>query len=246
MDGVSWLVKFAEDDEFDAPLVEHATAELARQCGIVAVRTRALPLATGHAVAVLRFDRAGASRLHAMSAFVALRAAGEALGYPEFAQLLRRLAPAEHIAAMQHELFRRMVFNILIDNTDDHEKNHALLRRPDGRWVLAPAFDVLPTAQGLGYQQMRVGERGAESSLENALGACAHFGLRQPAARALIVEVCAHVARWKDRFAAAGVGESELDFLGRFIDRDALRLQREAFSKPPPPAAPRKTPPPPT
>lgn len=245
MDGASWLVKFAEDDEFDAPLVEHATAELARACGIVCVRTRALPLASGHAVAVLRFDRAGAMRLHAISAFVALRAAGEALGYPEFAQLLRRLAPAEHIAAMQHELFRRMVFNILIDNTDDHEKNHALLRRPDGRWVLAPAFDVLPTAQGLGYQQMRVGERGAESSLENALGACAHFGLKQPAARALIAQVCAGVARWKDAFAATGVSAADIDHLARFVDRDALRTQREAFQATtlPSPAARRTIPP---
>lgn len=58
-----------------------------------------------------------------------------------------------------------MVFNILIDNTDDHEKNHAFLRQADGSYVLAPAFDVLPTAQGLGYQLMRVGAMGNESSV---------------------------------------------------------------------------------
>lgn len=56
-----------------------------------------------------------------------------------------------------HELFRRMVFNILIDNTDDHEKNHALLMTATGEYELSPAFDVLPSGQALGYQQMRVG-----------------------------------------------------------------------------------------
>lgn len=51
-----------------------------------------------------------------------------------------------------HELFRRLVFNILIDNTDDHEKNHVLLVGQAQQYVLAPAFDVLPMAHSLGYQ----------------------------------------------------------------------------------------------
>lgn len=242
MDGQRWLVKFSEDDAFDAPLVEHATMQLARRCGIDAVRTRPLKLPSGHAVAVQRFDRNGTARIHAVSALVALRAAGEALGYPELAQLLRRLAPADRIAPMQQELFRRMVFNVLVDNTDDHEKNHALLRRPDGHHVLAPAFDVLPTAQGLGYQQMRVGERGAESTLDNAMTACAQFGLKPAAARALIAEVCAGVEQWRACFAREGVRADELDYLARFIDREALRTQRREFMRSPP--APRRTRPP--
>ena len=86
------------------------------------------------------------ARLHAVSAHVALRAAGEELGYPQLAQLLRRVAPAGEIRSQQEQLFRRMVFNILIDNTDDHEKNHALLRQADGHYLLSPAFDVVPSA----------------------------------------------------------------------------------------------------
>ena len=61
-----------------------------------------------------------------------------------------------------------MVFNILIDNTDDHEKNHALLA--EGRhYALAPAYDVLPAGQALGYQQFRVGAQGLDASMDNAL-----------------------------------------------------------------------------
>lgn len=122
MDGEQWLVKFSEGEEIDTPLVEHATMDLARSCGIEVAATRALPVGFGHAVAVRRFDRDGQSRRHAVSAQVALRAAGEAFGYPQLAQLLRRVAPAGEIRNQQAQLFRRMVFNILMDNTDDHEK----------------------------------------------------------------------------------------------------------------------------
>ncbi|MGS0759314.1 HipA domain-containing protein, partial [Roseateles sp. GG27B] len=63
------------------------------------------------------------------SAHVVLRAAGEMMGYPELAQLLRRRGATldRQNQAQMRELFCRMVFNILIDNTDDHEKNHVLL-----------------------------------------------------------------------------------------------------------------------
>lgn len=223
MDGKSWLVKFNDDDEIDAPLIEHATMSLAHQAGMDVAVTRPLSLAKGHAVAIERFDRQGPVRLHAMSAHVALRAAGEALGYPEFAQLLRRLLPAADIAPAQAELFRRMVFNILIDNTDDHEKNHALLRSPEGRWSLAPAFDVLPTAQGLGYQQLRVGQAGAQSTLANALSSAAQFGLRSVAAREIVRQVSAVVDGWVAHFQACGVRAADIDYLTRFIGREAVR-----------------------
>ncbi len=223
MDGQEWLVKFNEDDELDTPLIEHATMTLARRAGIDVAVTRALPLPQGHAVAIERFDRQGGARLHAMSAHVALRAAGEALGYPEFAQLLRRLLPAGDILAWQAQCFRRMVFNILIDNTDDHEKNHALLRSPEGRWSLAPAFDVLPTAQGLGYQQLRVGETGTESTLANAMSSAAQFGLKPAAAREVVRELCAVVEGWATHFRACGVREADIEYLARFVYREAVR-----------------------
>jgi len=234
MEGRAWLLKFNEEVEGDMGLTEHAAMRLAAACGIEVATTRALPLiaaVTGkpapHALAIERFDRQGSLRLQAMSAHVALRAAGDALGYPEFAQLLRRLLPAADIAAAQGQLFRRMVFNILIDNTDDHEKNHALLRQPDGRWQLAPAFDVLPTAQGLGYQQLRVGADGHVSTLANALSECAAFGLRLAAARTIVKEVSRTVQGWQDAFLLQGMSAVDVARLAPFIDREGLRAERE-------------------
>jgi serine/threonine-protein kinase HipA len=199
---------------------------LAGVCGVDIAPTRAQKLATGHAVAIRRFDRVGALRLHAMSANVALRAAGEELGYPQLSQLLRRVAPAGDIAQQQQQLFRRMVFNILIDNTDDHEKNHALLRQDDGSYRLAPAFDVVTSAQGLGYQAILVGNAGVESSLENALSQSRAFGMKVDEARDIAGEIARHVDGWKEHFRDTGVSERDLDVLAQYIDGDRLGAQR--------------------
>lgn len=230
--GEQWVVKFADGDAVDTPLVEHASMTLAAKAGIRAAPTRALALHDGHAVAVRRFDRAGGRRLHALTANVALKAAGDALGYPELAQLLRRrgvVAGGANVAQMQ-ELFRRMVFNILIDNTDDHEKNHVLLADDAQQLELSPAFDVLPSGQALGYQQMRVGEHEADSTIANALSMCVLFGLSAKEARTQVAQVAAVVAGWKKHFAACRVGARDIALLAEQIDRPFLRDQRDEFA----------------
>ncbi|MFN7663609.1 MAG: type II toxin-antitoxin system HipA family toxin [Inhella sp.] len=232
IEGEPWVLKFNELGEpLDTPLIEHASMTLAARAGIRVATTRPLPLARGHALAVKRFDRAGPTRVHALSANVALKAAGVGLGYPELAQLLRRRGPLQHNTAAQHmqELFRRMVFNILIDNTDDHEKNHVLLVRPDGSHELSPAFDVLPTAQALGYQQMRVGTQAGDSTLDNALSEARQFGLNAAQAQAQVHQVCEVVDGWRPHFAAAGVTPRDLDELASRIDRPFLLTQRRAY-----------------
>ena len=229
LDGTEWVIKFAEDDRPTEPLIEHATMRLAAKAGIHVAETRPIGLGRDVAVAVRRFDRAAGKRLHALSANVALRAAGVELSYPNLALLLRRRGATEVNRRQMHELFRRLVFNILIDNTDDHEKNHVLLVGPDQHYALAPAFDVLPCAQSLGYQAMEVGERGAESSIDNALSACAQYWLSPPAARDEARRVAEVVEGWRAHLRAEGVGEADLDELGRHIDRPFLREQRSAL-----------------
>ncbi len=226
IDGEPWIIKFSEGEDMDTPLVEHACMTLARACGIRTADTRAVPLGGRHAVAVRRFDRQGEMRLHAVSANVALRAAGEQLGYPQLALLLRRLAPANAIAEQQEELFRRMLFNIMMDNTDDHEKNHALVRQADGSYLLSPAFDIVPSAQGLGYQQMLVGDAASESTLDNALSQAMQFGLRPAPARNIASEMGRVVAGWKKHFRSLGVVRRDLDEIAQYIDSDRLRAQR--------------------
>ncbi len=229
LDGHPWVLKFNEAGEaLDTPLIEHATMTLAAQAQIRVPKTLALPLARGHAVAVQRFDREGSRRRHALSAHVALRAAGEGMGYPELAQLLRRKGVAQHSRhkADMQELYRRMVFNILIDNTDDHEKNHALLMTERGEYELAPAYDVLPSGQALGYQQMRVGAQGSESSLSNALSEAAQFGLTPDEAMRQQTLVATVVNGWAAHFKQAGVSAHDIALLSAQIDRPFLIDQR--------------------
>lgn len=230
IDGVPWVLKFAEEDRSAEPLVEHAGMTLAAQASIDVARTRAVPFGRGQAaVAVQRFDREdGGRRVHALSAHVALRAADAELSYPELAQLLRRRGPTEGDLNRRQmaELFRRMVFNILIDNTDDHEKNHVLLVRPDQQLVLSPAFDVLPAGNSLGYQSMVVGARGAESSIDNALSQARQFWLEPKAALAHAADVARVVDRWRAHFTHAGVPAELVEQLGAAIDRPFLREQR--------------------
>lgn len=234
IDDLQWVVKFADKgDDMDSPLAEHAAMTLAAAAGIDVCRTFPIPLAAGpsgkspgHAVAVLRFDRGQRRRVHALTADVALRAAGLENGYPELALLLRRRGDSDLISANGEEIFRRMVFNILIDNTDDHEKNHAVLAGDNELYRLAPAYDVLPTAQSLGYQSIKVGLYGSDPTIENALSEHRSFMLTLDQARAICREVATVVERWAVHFSAAGVVGQDLDLLSSHIDREALRRER--------------------
>lgn len=229
IDGEQWVVKFSDGDPADVPLIEHASMTLAFKAGICVANTMPIRTPYGHAVAIKRFDRTRDRRFHTISARVALKAAGETFGYPELALLLRRRGVGiDNLNVLQmHELFRRMVFNILIDNTDDHEKNHALLVNENQQYVLAPAYDVLPSGQALGFQQMRVGVDEADSTLVNALSMSSMFSLTKKEAAEEVDRVAQVVGSWKTHFSACGVVARDIDMLAEQIDRPFLRQQRK-------------------
>jgi serine/threonine-protein kinase HipA len=231
IDGEQWVVKFSDGEPTDTPLIEHASMTLAHKAKIRVAKTFPIRLTLGHAVAVQRFDRSRGARVHCLSAHVALRAAGERFGYPELAQLLRRrgVVARDLYVAQMRELFRRMVFNILIDNTDDHEKNHALLMRDSQQYQLSPAYDVLPSGQALGFQQMRVGEREADSTLDNALSQTSMFSLSRHDALKEIRAVVRTVDGWKQHFKTCGVTRGDIDSYAEQIDRPFLLGQRAQF-----------------
>jgi len=239
IDGEQWVIKFFNNEPVDAPLVEHATMTLAALAGITVAQTQVIALAGLHAVAIRRFDRDQGLRVHSISAGTAIRAATASgqeplMGYPELARILRRVGVAQD-NVNQHdarELFRRMVFNILMDNTDDHEKNHSLLvvsPFKNGRFKLAPAYDVLPTNSGQGYQEFVCGELGRDSTLENAMSECDAFGLQVSEAAAEVANVIQVVNTWKAHFAQMGVTQRDIDSLAQQIDGEYLLAQRSGF-----------------
>ena len=125
-----------------------------------------------------------------------------------------------------------MVFNILIDNTDDHEKNHSLLvvdPRANGRLRLAPAYDVLPTNSGQGFQEFICGAHGQESTLVNAMSQCDAFGLQPAQAAAQVAQVIRAVNTWRMHFESMGVSKRDLDSLAERLDGTELLSQRQTF-----------------
>jgi len=238
-DGESWIIEFFNNEPVDTPRIEHATMTLAGHAGITVAETRVIRLSDAHAIAIRRFDLSTSGRIHSLSAGTAIRAAtpsGTApdLGYPELARLLRRVGVTQDGANQRdaRELFRRMVFNILIDNTDDHEKSHALLvvnPQANGRLKWAPAYDVLPTNSGQGFQEFICGDGGHDSTLANAMSQCTAFGLMPAEAAAEVAAVIAVVNHWQQHFAEAGVSRRDIDSLATRVDGEALKAQRDGF-----------------
>ena len=199
-DQALWLAKFpAAGDLLDVQLLEASALRLAAHCGIRVPQTMILPVGRGEtAFLSRRFDRFGPEarqRLHYLSASALLNIPYEssAGSYIEFARVLRRLSSAP--AADLEELFRRLIFNLLIDNSDDHLKNHGMLYAGKGRYRLSPAFDIVPQLTNLGYQMLSIDGKTQESNLELAVQVAGHFDLSVDQAQSIIKEMAAVVYR---------------------------------------------------
>ena len=110
------------------------------------------------------------------------------------------------------QLWRRMVFNILVSNTDDHLRNHGFLREPGG-WRLSPAFDLnpMPTDVKRRIHAMALDEADQEASLDTALSVASHFRLEKAEAAAIAKDVGTVVRGWREVAAARGLTPNQID-----------------------------------
>jgi serine/threonine-protein kinase HipA len=99
----------------------------------------------------------------------------------------------------------------------------------NGRFKLAPAYDVLPTNSGQGYQEFVCGELGRDSTLENAMSECDAFGLSAPEAAVEVARVIKTVEGWQAHFARLGVTQRDINSLAQQIDGQYLIAQRSGF-----------------
>ena len=218
-----WLAKFrARDDKFDYATVEAATLLLAKECGIDIPEIRVVPAAGSNVFLVKRFDRQridkGYARTHFISALTMLgKDESESLGtsYSEILSAIVKHGSSDSIVAMKTELFRRMVFNVLVSNTDDHLRNHGFIYSK-GSHLLSKAYDIVPTISHTGserYQHLSIGVQGRLSTLDNALSQCELFGLDAESANALVGEMVKAVSQWKEFFLKRGVSQSDVTTL---------------------------------
>jgi len=220
--GKEWIAKFPRGDFVDTSLIEHATMRLAESAGIESAKTRALPAGVGHVTLIERFDRKGGKRLHCISAktLVAKRDEDGAFSYRMIADAIRRYGNPDNIELECAQMFRRMVFNIMMDNTDDHEKNHAFIHSDDGYWGISPAYDVVPQMNSLCHQALLVGHYGSEATRENALSIHDAFLLSMSDAQAEFDRVANAVSKWEDAFKACGVSDYDIDYLKDHLDSE--------------------------
>ena len=115
------------------------------------------------------------------------------------------------------ELFRRMLFNLLIGNTDDHGRNHALLLDLASKhWRLSPAYDIVPVNNSRQHA-MGVGDFGRVGTVENALSQCSRFGLKPNKARLIVAEAELLIRSWPQHFSKTGVSAADIEVLKALI-----------------------------
>ena len=217
-----WIAKFNRpDDAWNHARVEHAMLTLARACGLVTADSRVVDVAGRDVLLVKRFDRektdAGYRRARMVSALTLLRAedtyqSRDKWSYVLLAEELRRVCaePRQSTA----ELFRRMCFNALISNVDDHPRNHAVLARA-ADWSLSPAYDLTPAVPVSLERRdlaMECGDAGRYANARNLLSQSPRFLLEVGQARALVdaMEVQVH-GTWYAVARAAGVSERDCE-----------------------------------
>lgn len=237
-DGRAWIAKFpAQGDDVDFCAIEHACLRLSAACGIDVPESRLVRLERSSILLVARFDREpDGTRIHFASARTMLLAQGIAeqdMSYADIAEVARQLSPTPVDDSRQ--MFRRMVFNVLIENTDDHAKNHAFLHAGRQSWRLAPAYDLQPQMQGLHYHQLIIGNDGSEPSLANALSYASRFMLTESEARTEIEALLDGVSKWKEVFSEAGVPPYDIEACAPCMMRDTTlpspRTRRRSSTK---------------
>ncbi|MBI2607105.1 MAG: type II toxin-antitoxin system HipA family toxin [Deltaproteobacteria bacterium] len=215
-----WLAKFNRpDDKWNHARVEHAMHLLARSCGITTAESRVVSIGGRDVLLVKRFDREktkqGYLRARMVSGLTLLLAedshlARDKWSYVLLAEELRRVSAQPQADAA--ELFRRMCFNALISNIDDHPRNHAVIAK-NREWKLSPAYDLTPsTPISLERRDLALaaGDAGRFANAENVLSQCLRFLLRRDEAEALVKEMEKSVkSTWYQVARGAGVCEAD-------------------------------------
>lgn len=224
--GVLTIAKFPRrgSDDWDVIGWEAATLDLARGAGITVPRSRLILVGGRRVLLVERFDRTGDRRLGYASALTLLEASdGDRRSYLEIAEALAQFGSASSVDNSQ--LFRRVIFSILVSNTDDHLRNHGFLRAVNG-WRLSPAFDLNPDPETPGTLSTAIDFSDNSADIALALDNAEYFGLDAPTARAVVTEVEQATRDWRQAAAQLGLAAGEINLMAAAFDTPQRTLAR--------------------
>jgi serine/threonine-protein kinase HipA len=207
------IAKFPRrDDEINTVAWEAVALTLAKKSGIAVPVGRVEIVAKKPVLLLRRFDRDGRQRIPFLSAMSMLGAKdNETRSYLEIADALRQHGAAPK-ADMQ-ALWRRIVFNILISNTDDHLRNHGFLYEGQQGWRLSPAYDMNPVPIDIRPRILStaINEDDGTAALALAMEVAGYFGFGAAAAGAIAAQVGKAVSKWRDEAARQGLTKTEMD-----------------------------------
>jgi serine/threonine-protein kinase HipA len=211
-DGHLAIAKFPRrDDDYNMVLWEAVALNLAQRAGIPVPEARVETVLARPVLLLRRFDRVGAHRMPFLSSMSMLGARdNQAHSYLEIVDALR-----QHGAAARADiqgLWRRIVFNVLISNTDDHLRNHGFLYAGEGGWRLSPAYDLNPVPVDIKPRILTtaINEDDGTASLDLALSVAGYFELDLAHARGIAAEVGRAVARWRQEALSLGLPEPQV------------------------------------
>jgi serine/threonine-protein kinase HipA len=218
-------------DEWDVIRWEAVALELA-EAGGINVPKRELHVVEDRPVLIVRrFDRDASGRVGYLSAMSMLQAKdGEQASYLEIAEAIEERSPA--VNTDLHELWRRIVFTILISNTDDHLRNHGFLRKSTAGWSLSPVFDLNPNPEGAAKQlSTSIDEHNTEASLDTALNVAGLFRLSEADTRQIVDELSTSTARWQEVARAMGLATPELQRLAPAFEHEQQVAARKLVGR---------------
>lgn len=224
--GELMIAKFNKpDDAHDVSRWEAVAMSLARSAGLRTATWVVEEIQGRNAFLMQRFDRSGRVRTPFISAMSMLEAVdGERRSYLEIADVIRR-----HSAAASEdlrELWRRMVFTVLISNTDDHLRNHGFLYAGAQGWRLSPAYDLNPMNPDHGARVLStalVDSEDRSASIGLAFEAAPHFGIDADEARRIAQQVAAAVSVWRDVARRLRASVQECDRMADAFEHRDLR-----------------------
>ncbi len=229
-DGHLLVAKFpSRTDDIDVVQWEAVALGLAERARIPVPAWRVEDVAGQHVLLTRRFDRVSAGtgeliRVPFLSATSMLGAAdGELHSYLEIADALRQhgAATATDVPA----LWRRIVFNILVSNTDDHLRNHGFLYGGQEGWRLSPAYDLNPVPTDVKPRVLSTAiglDEDATASLDLALETASEFAVGAREARVVVHEVGAVVSRWREVAAGLGLSAAACDRMVSAFEHEDL------------------------
>lgn len=218
------IAKFPkETDEYSIETWEEVALLLAERAGIETPNHELIDVAGQAVLLSQRFDRDGVVRIPFLSAMSITNSLdGERGSYPEIVdELARHGAQAQRDA---EALFRRMVFNVLISNVDDHLRNHGFLWLDRNGWTLSPVYDLNPTPTDLKARILTTNIDLDEGtcSLDLVEGVAELFGMSLKHARTIIKEVAHSTNGWREIAATVGAPRLEIERMSTAFEHDDL------------------------